>query len=44
MIGSGSPDVYESVGGGADKTAMLTAREVGKLEGLKFLFELEADE
>ena len=33
-----------SFGGGADKTAMLTAREVGKLEGLEFLFELEADE
>ena len=24
-------------------TAVLTAREIGKVEGLKFLFELEAD-
>ena len=30
--------------GSAEKTSMLTARDVGKIEGLRFLFELEADE
>ena len=27
-----------------DRTAILTAREVGKIEGLEFIFNMEADE
>ena len=29
--------------GNAEKTAILTAREVGKIEGLEFLFSIEGD-
>ena len=28
---------------GCDKTSMKTAREVGKIEGLEFIFNIEAD-
>ena len=32
------------IGESADETAMLTCRLVGKLEGLKFIFQLEVDD